>query len=149
MATFQDQYKEIGFIADEIKRLRSLNTSIIINSHQGFLFAEAAITCMATERFLRIIPSMNATDKDTFSNLIDRALSKKRLNLGIPNNTVSVARYKKVSLQIRNGMLHGNFEQLANHYRCSKDIYFGQGSFTQDIQVIFDLLNHFMSRIDP
>ena len=145
---FKEQYRDFQYLCKEIYLLRKYDDDPK-RIGEPFLFAEAGNTITALERFLRIIPKMKASKEDTLSDLLNRAFSKKNQIFQPPKFVIPLTtnRVKEIILQIRNGYLHGNFEQLASYYNCSKDTYFKK-HFSQDIQTMFETLECFINQVD-
>jgi hypothetical protein len=153
MKSFRDQHLELQYLIQDCRTLRLFNNAQAAagTNKNCMLFAEAAVLCVALERFLRIIPVMLATDSDTIYNLLDRALTKnnpifKPIHTD-HNNLVRVIN------DIRNGIMHGNFEKLAKFYIDKKliqntDDYFYKAYFTQDIQIIYDAFILLIQQVD-
>lgn len=81
-SSFSERHREMQEIARELDVLRPHNLRFREGDSQEtmLMIAEAAVTCLAMERFLRIILAGEATEADTLPNLLEKATSK-RLNL--------------------------------------------------------------------
>jgi hypothetical protein len=153
MTTFKDKYKDIQYLIRDMQLLRKYNDLQATNKtlNNCLLFAEATTTILAFERFLRILPAMNARHTETLSNFMDRALAKKKPLFKTPILNIPNKRIISVVREIRNGVMHGNFDQLAIHYAHkirNREEYFSMGCFTQDIQIIYDVFNSFINQVD-
>jgi hypothetical protein len=120
------------------------------NSQNVFLFfSEATMACVLLERFLRILPEIQATESDTLSNLLDKAFSDKRDVLFLLPQ-INKEEFKKLIRGLRNGIVHGNFEQLAKDANsASIEDYFGSGKFTKNIELLVKIIEYIIRQIDP
>ncbi|HEY6034668.1 MAG TPA: hypothetical protein VIV58_10425, partial [Kofleriaceae bacterium] len=81
------------------------------------MFAEAAMILVCMERFLRAVLGPTATKGDTLHNLLEKVFSDRRPNyLEVPGGDRDHLILMVTGL--RNGMLHGDFEQLALTAGC-------------------------------
>lgn len=154
MKSFKEKNKELQFLIRDMLSLRSFNDSQAKNDtpDKALLFAEAAVLCVAFERFLRIIPAIKAKDGDTLSNLLDKAFAKKN-PVFKPIHSANVESFKKALRDIRNGILHGLYDDLAKPYKkdgkiSSTEEYF-KNFFTQDMELIFLAFKQLINQIDP
>jgi hypothetical protein len=155
MTTFRDQYLDLQYLIKNMIDLRQYNDQQAQsgNNHNCLLFAEAATLCVAFERFLRVLPAIKAKQGETLSNFIERALpAKKKPLFKSPYPNIPNTRIVKVVRDIRNGILHGLYEELAAEYKhkgvSNTTDYFSGGYFTQDMQIIFEVFNSFISQVD-
>ncbi len=72
------------------------------------MFAEAALVCLALERFLRAILG-EVNDGATLYNLLEQAVSRKLVRLPWDDQQDGIKRI----CSVRNTLLHGNYEQAA------------------------------------
>ena len=75
--------------------------------------AGIALTCLALERFLRIILGSEATDADTLHNLLEKATCQRLNLLTLPCDDRQDGIRRIVA--VRNTLLHGNYEQAARN----------------------------------
>lgn len=143
---FKDKYKDLQFLIKEMYILRSYNDKKAKDKKfdELFLFSEASALFICLERFLRVLPAIKASNSDTIYNLMERALKL----FNSPYINITNERLTKVVTDIRNGILHGNFEKCAYEYKCDVEQYFGKGHFTQDIQIIFDVFRSFIDQVN-
>ncbi|RDB36728.1 MAG: hypothetical protein DCC88_03570, partial [Spirobacillus cienkowskii] len=95
------------------------------------------------ERFLRILPDVKATDKDSLHNLLERATSKNILVLKDKEH------FLKKIVDFRNAILHGNFEQRAKENNLSSAEEYFKTLFASEIEKIFDIIDDLFKQIEP
>jgi hypothetical protein len=144
--SFKDQHPEMQHLVRELNILRAHNLKPQTPQDQLLLFAEASLVCSVLERFLRILPEVGATDNDTLSNLLEKAFSKKRKVLSLPN--FKEQDFLKIIRELRNGIDHSNYEQLASSAGYSSIVDYFQKQFASDIELITRAVNCFMVQID-
>lgn len=154
MNSFKDQYKDLQYLIRDMLKLRKFNNEQNKNGtpNEALLFAEASVLCVAFERFLRIVPAINAKDGDTLSDLLNHAFSKKN-PVFKSVHSASTEVFKKVIRDVRNGILHGLFDDLAEPYKKAGKIsnteeYFQKGHFTQDMEIIFEAFIKLIDQVD-
>lgn len=142
---FKEKYKDLQHIVRELFLLRKHNKSFKEgDTQEGFLlFAEASLTILCLERFLRILPEVKATEKDTLYNLLERAISKNILVL----KTEDKEYFKKI-VNVRNTILHGNFEQCARDCNLSTVEEYFKKNFTSEIETLFNIIDDLFKQID-
>ena len=143
---FKENYKDLQHIVRELMLLREHNKSFKEGDSQErlLLFAEASLTILCLERFLRILPDVNATESDTLYNLLERAISKNVLML----KTEEKEYFKKI-VKVRNSILHGNFEQCAKESKLSSVEEYFKTYFASEIETLFNITNELFKQIDP
>lgn len=143
---FKEKFKDLQHIVRELCLLRKHNKSFKEGDPQDtlLLFAEASLTILCLERFLRIIPEIKASEVDTLYNLLERALSKNILNL----KTQDKEYFKKI-VNVRNSILHGNFEQCARDYNLSSVEEYFKTQFASEIETLFLITDDLFKQIDP
>lgn len=154
--TFRDGYKEFQYIINEIVQLRTYNRLKHLKDVERFLVSESVIISTAIERFLRITPVIVKTLKAKIDND-----PKLRISLGLMLEIALVDKSTKFIhiedpisvindiLNIRNVFVHGDYEQRANNkYKVSKDDYFREGFFLQDIDRLYDFLNLLLNKVN-
>lgn len=147
--SFRERHREMQEIARELDVLRRHNLQFQEGDSQETLLmiAEAAVICLAMERFLRIILVGEATEADTLPNLLEKATSK-RLNLIKlinPDRNEGI----RAIVRVRNTLLHGNYEQAAREAGCADRNEYFKTKFASHTETMFRLLDHFMEQIDP
>lgn len=170
--SFRDQHKEMMLMIGEIIRLRTYNKLIGSNKNlneaqkdlEYLLFAEGAILFMSFERFLRIVPlmkqkiqPMSSSNDIKLRQLLDIAFKKENKIFDYSkirhNNKLSCEKFKENICRIRNNLLHGNYEKLAqqdieNGYACNMREYFKKGLYTQDLEFVYTTLNDIISQVN-
>ena len=146
---FKDQFKDFQHLARELKILREHNKSFKEGDSQDrlLLFAEGAIVLLTLERFLRILPGVEATERDTLPNLLEKATSESRnvLVLSAENRQDAI---KKIT-DVRNTILHGNFEQAAKQAGVKGTEEYFKTQYASEIETLYNLADSLVSQIDP
>lgn len=148
-ASFTDQHREIQELVRELGLLRSHNLQFKTGDQQDrlLLVAESLVVLLAMERFLRIILGRDGGEKDTLPNLLQKATSKKKALITLPFADQQDA-IKRIT-DVRNTIMHGNFEQAAKQSNeGSVAGYFG-GNFASETERLTEILVHMMRQIDP
>ena len=147
--TFKEQNREFQELVRELLLVRKHNLTFKPGDPQDavLMFAEAALVLTAMERFLRIVLRAEATDSDTLPNLLEKATSGRldliRFHPGT-NRTDAIKRIKDV----RNTLLHGNYEQAARQAGCNTTAEYFQRQFAPEIETLFQLLDGMVQQID-
>lgn len=146
--SFKERHREMQELVRELKQLRDHNLQFKPGDQQDklLLFSEGLVCLLAMERFLRIVLRGEATDRDTLTNLLQKATSKGRNLLTLPfaNQQDGIRRIAAV----RNTIMHGNYEQAASQAgRESVPDYF-KTQFASEIEHLFKILCHMMDQID-
>jgi len=154
--TFKDEQRALQHLVKEHRWLRHHNRRFKEGDDQAdlLLFAEAALILMTLERFVRAILGPDITDTDTLYNLLQRAVSKKLLRLPYDDQDAGTRALKKllVSLSgknVRNTLMHGNFELAAREAGCSSvDAYF-QTVFAGEVEALYKVTDDLLGQIEP
>lgn len=146
---FKDRYRDFQHIVRELFILREHNKSFKPDDPQDrlLLFAEASVVLLAIERFLRILPGVEAVDDNTLHSLLEKATSQSRkiLHLSAKDRNDAITRIGKV----RNTILHGNFEQAASQAGLKTVEEYFQKHFASEIEALFEILDSLVKQIDP
>lgn len=142
---------------EELNLLRSHNKTFKEGDSQSniLLFSEALLTLTCLERFLRILPDVESNAKNclkkkktsksepTLPDLLDSTLQLKLLNFQNPDLI------KKAITDIRNSIIHGNFEQCAKRIKLSSTDEYFKTVFINDIEESYNFLCFLLKQIDP
>ncbi len=113
------------------------------------MMAEAAVTLVSIERFLRILLEHHGIalgEDESVYNLLQRATAGERPLIRLPVADREVA-IKQIA-GIRNSLLHGNYGQAAARAGAvSVGSYFGT-PFAAEVEGLFRLLDLLMRQID-
>ena len=145
--SFKDNHIELQHLVREHRLLRQHNLRFKPGDPQEdiLLFAEGAVILMTLERFARAILGADATEEDTLYNLLQKAVSKGFILLPWDDQEEGIRRLKDV----RNTILHGNFEQAAKQAGCASVAdYFGT-TFAAEIERLYKITEHLFQQIDP
>lgn len=138
--TFKEKYRDYQELTREHDLLRNHNKA---NPDQSklLLFAEGALIIIMLERFLRMLPDLKAQDSETLYPLFKRAVDEKIFAIS--------DQHRKDMLDIRNTILHGNFEQAAKQAKvASKEEYF-KTQYASEIERFYQALHQLVDQIDP
>jgi hypothetical protein len=102
------------------------------------------VTSLALERFIRIVLGVDATENDTLHSLLEKAIGKKLIKLPYAVQSDGI---KKVT-NVRNTLLHGNYEQAARGAGCSYIFEYFRKDFASEIERMFEVLEYVMKQID-
>jgi len=147
--TFKDRHREMQEIARELALLRSGNLRHREGDPQErlLLISEAALTCLALERFVRIVLGSDAAPSDTLYNLLQKAVSSRRRLLRLPWDDQEDGIRRVVN--VRNTLLHGNYETAAQAEGCATVAEYFKTKFASETERMFEILDHLMKQIDP
>jgi hypothetical protein len=110
--SFKERFPDLQHVVRELLVLRKHNLKFKAGDPQGnlLLMAEALVTLLALERFLRVILTpARATDSDTLYHLLEKAFAHRLLDVPGDDRALVIHQLKEV----RNTLMHGNFEQAA------------------------------------
>src|ERR1700693_1937785 len=81
--TFKDENRGLSEMVRELMWLRSHNLQFKPGDPQQdiLMFAEAALTCLTLEHFVRVVIGADATDSDTLRPLLKKAVAKNLIRL--------------------------------------------------------------------
>ena len=129
--------ESLGDLSRELEYVRAHNAHKPVDA---LPFAEAALLLMTLERFLRLLPGVNAADKETLPQLLQRAVAIGTLKLP-PGDTGALIDGLR---RFRNALLHANHEQAAGK---RKDYFAGE--FARDRERFYALLTELASQVNP
>jgi hypothetical protein len=114
--TFKDENRALSEMVRELMWLRSHNLQFKPGDPQQdiLMFAEAALTCLTLEHFVRIVLGEDATDSDTLHALLTKAIAKGLIRLPWPDQREGIQRV----CNVRNTLLHANYAQAAAQAGC-------------------------------
>jgi hypothetical protein len=144
--TFKDDHPEMQHLVRELALVRNHNLGFKAGAAQDtlLLFAEAALVCLALERFVRIVLGCDAEEKDTLYNLLQKSVSRGLLRVPWDDQQDGITRLARV----RNTLLHGSYEQAAKEAgRASVRDYF-QTAFASEIEGMFKATDFILAQID-
>ncbi len=142
---FKDQFKDFGELAREHKQLRTHNRGFKEGDQQNtmLMFAEGALILIMLERFLRILPDVEATERDTLFNLLEKAISRQILEIAEKDYFI-----KQLTI-VRNTILHGNYEQAAKQSGQKTIEDYFRNVYPTEIETLYTITNRIVSQIDP
>jgi hypothetical protein len=146
--SFKGQHLEFQHLVRELLLLRQHNFRCAEERTYDQLlhFAEGALVLIALERFVRIVLGSDASESDTIYNLLEEAVSRQLLILPWDDQADGIRKVKDV----RNSLLHGNYEQAAREAECaSVEEFFRLSRFISEVEALTGVLNHFVQQIDP
>jgi hypothetical protein len=149
MTSFKEQFREFQRIALELKRIRSHNMTFKADSYDMFFMAEGTLVVLALERFMRIILGADADERDTMQNLLEKALSPKRNLIALPGGLTREQMREQI-VEVRNFLMHGNYEQAAKKAGLSsKDDFFMSSKYIKSVERLYRITNRICVQIDP
>lgn len=147
--SFKDKYRDLQELVRELFVLRRWNLRFKDSDSQAefLLFAEGAIVLVVLERFLRAILGARATEKHTLYNLLQIATSGDDPLLRLPadDTQLLITQLKDV----RNTILHGNFEQASQQAKCANVAEFFKTQFAAEIERLTRIVDALFKQIDP
>lgn len=129
--------ESLGDLHRELEFVRAHNAAEPENT---LPFAEAALLLMTLERFLRLLPGVNAADKETLPQLLQRAVAIGTLKLPEGETGALIDGIRR----FRNALLHANHEQAAGK---RKDYFAGE--FARDRERFYALLKDLLAQVNP
>src|SRR4051812_20043847 len=115
--TFKDDNRALSEMVRELMWLRAHNLQFKPGDPQQniLMFAEAALTSLTLEHFIRIVLGATATDGDTLHSLLQKAIAKHLIHLPWANQQAGIQRV----CNVRNTLLHANYAQAAAQAGCT------------------------------
>ncbi len=144
--TFKDAHPEIQHLVRELQLVRKNNLKFKEGDPQDtlLLFAEAALVCLALERFVRAVLGEDATEKDTLYNLLQKAVARGLLRVPWDDQQDGIAKISRV----RNSLLHGSYEQAAREARCASVAEYFKTVFASEIEAMYKIADSIVAQID-
>jgi hypothetical protein len=145
--TFKDENRALSELVRELMWLRSHNLQFKPGDPQQdiLMFAEAALTSLALEHFVRIVVGDEATDRDTLYPLLEKAVAKGLIRLPWPDQKEGITRI----CNVRNTLLHANYAQAAAQAGCSSVGDYFKKQFASEIEALFEITDFVVRQIDP
>ena len=145
--TFKDENRALSEMVRELMWLRSHNLQFKPGDPQQdiLMFAEAALTCLTLEHFVRIVVGANANDSDTLHPLLKKAVAKSLVHLPWPDQEDGIQRICRV----RNTLLHANYAQAAAQAGCTSVREYFQKQFASEIDALYTITDFVVRQIDP
>jgi hypothetical protein len=105
---FREQHLEFQYFSQELMLIHGHNEAVLKGheSRPPRVFAELALASLALERFLRIIPGANPSDRETLNGLLERLSGRRVGIIRIADREQAIARVNKA----RRDFVHGRFE---------------------------------------
>jgi hypothetical protein len=147
VASFKEQNRELQELAREVVVLRRYNQTIRDSGELWLVFAEGAVVLVTLERFLRAMLGDEAGPEDTLPNLLEMAMGDRLYLFDPPGGDAK--HLVDLVTGVRNGLLHGDFEQLARRAGFATNAEYFASRFRNDLNVMFNILNTIMRQIDP
>jgi hypothetical protein len=144
--TFKDEHRPLQELARELDLLRRHNLQFKAGDpqHHLLLMAEAALTCLTMEHFVRIVVGDKAPAGATLHNLLEVAVARGLLRVPWDDQQDGI---RKICA-VRNTLLHANYAQAAREAKCeSVEAYF-KGPFASEIERTFEITDYLMKQID-
>lgn len=147
MTNFKERNPELQHLVREHQLLRNHNLTFKQGDAQDrlLLIAEGLVVLVLLERFVRIVVGTHATETDTLPKLLEKAVSRKLLRLPFDDQQDGVRKLKNV----RNTILHANFEQAARQAGCASSAEYFQTQFAGEVETLAKISNALLEQIDP
>jgi len=144
---FKDDHPEVQQLIRELTLLRDHNLKFKDGDPQDrvLLFAEGALVLLVLERFVRAVLGPDAVDSDSIYNLLQKAVKKGLLRVPWDNQEEGIGKIKEV----RNTILHGNYEQAARQAGCASVGAYFKTQFASEIEAMFKIADYLVQQIDP
>src|SRR5260370_582409 len=135
--TFKDRHRELQHLVRELTLVHNHNLTFKSAAPQDTLlmFAEGALVLITLERFLRVVLRSDVTDEDTLPNLLEKTTSARLPLLRLP--APDRARAIKEIKDVRNTILHGNYEQAARQAGCASVADYFKEQFTPEVEKLY------------
>ncbi|MGZ3652561.1 MAG: hypothetical protein ACXVB9_16395 [Bdellovibrionota bacterium] len=139
--SYADDSASLAELRRELAQLREHNRA---GGDGSLWIAEAALALITLERFLRILPGVNAADKESLPQLLQRAIDRRFLALPVEAGKDTIDRVRK----LRNAILHGNYEQAAKQAGLDSAAAYFLLRLQPELEFLFGLTNHLISQVD-
>jgi hypothetical protein len=146
--TFKDEHPEMQQLVQEFVMLRRWNKEQEAQKNFAglFLFAEGALILLIFERCLRIILGSRVGDSDTLPNLLEKVTTKAAPILKFEGLGRQDA-IKEIK-DVRNGIMHANYEQAARRVGAASVQEYLQKHFAPEIENLAEIVDGVLKQID-
>jgi hypothetical protein len=146
---FLERNLDLGYLARELAVVRRHNMTFDQSDPQETLlmFAEGGLVLMAMERLLRTILGPEVGPNMTLPNLLQLAFSERLDVLDPP--TGDAAYVTDLVTNLRNALLHANYEQAAQQAGCADVRDYFRNRYARDLETLYAILDNMMSQLDP
>jgi hypothetical protein len=146
-ATFLDENRPLQELARELDLLRRHNLRFKDGDpqHHMLLLAEAALTCLTLEHFVRIVVGSEADPAAPLRTLLQMAVSRGLLTLPWDDQQDGIKRV----CNVRNTLLHGNYAQAAREAGRASMVDFFRTTFASEVEAMFKVTDYVMRQINP
>jgi hypothetical protein len=147
MQTFKDENLPLQHLARELAALRRHNLRFKVGEPQDemLMFAEAALTCLTLEHFLRVVLAEDAGDTDVLYNLLEKAVAKGLVRVPWDDPADGIRRLHRV----RNTLLHANYAQAAREAGAESVGDYFRTQFAAEIEAMYRATDFIVAQIDP
>jgi hypothetical protein len=145
-ATFKDENRALQELARELHLLRQHNLNFREGDPQQtlLLMAEAALTCLTMEHFVRVVVGDAAPAGATLFNLLEVAFARNLLRLPWDDQREGI---RKVCA-VRNTLLHGNYAKAAREGKRESVADYFKSVFASEVEGMFKVTDYIMKQID-
>lgn len=146
MPDFKEQHREFQEIVRELELVRNHNKKFGEGDPQDslLLIAEGALVLIGLERFLRMIVP-DAGESDTLANLLEKATRKRDPLIKLNGDRDTV---KNQLADVRNTLLHGNYEQAAMQAGCDDVSGYFKRVYASEVEALYKVLDSIVRQID-
>src|ERR1700690_1280080 len=145
--TFKNENRVLQELARELNLLRQHNLRFKAGDpqHHMLLLAEASLTCLTMEHFVRVVVGTAAPSDATLHNLLQVAVAQGLLRVPWYDQQDGIKKICKV----RNTLLHANYAQAAREAGRSSVRDFFATTFASEVEAMFKVTDYIMKQIDP
>jgi hypothetical protein len=141
--SYREESRTLQQLVRELLELRGHNRGA---AGAGTLpLAEAALTLLTLERFVRTLPGVNAANKESLPQLLQRAVAIRTLTLPAGTEMQVIDRVRRA----RNAILHSNFEQAAKKAGLGSVEEYFRSHFAGELEFLFGLTTELLAQVDP
>lgn len=145
--TFKDNHPELQYLVQELQLVRRHNLRFKEGDpqHTMLMFSEAALVCLALERFVRIVLGPDETEGDTLYNLLQKAVSRGLLRVPWDDQQDGI---RKI-VGVRNDLLHGNYERSARDEGLPSVRAYFKTIYASTVERMYEITDYIVAQIDP
>jgi hypothetical protein len=142
---FKEEHPALQQLVREYVLLREHNRGFKENDsqHNLFLFAEAALVCLALEYFARAVLGPKAKSSHTLKQLLTRAVSLKLVEL--PGDQ---QRAIKEIGDVRDTLLHADYAKAAREAKCPTVAEYFRTQFASEVERLGRIVDALMQQVD-
>ena len=141
-SSFKEKNRAFQEIVREITIIREWTKHNENDQRMLLLLAEGSLTLVAFEHFLRAFLD-EYSDSYTLYNLLQKSILK-----GIQLNAIDNEKAIKILTEVRNSIIHGNFEKAAQINGCDSVGEYFSKFYIAEIEFMHQLLNNIVEQVN-